>query len=107
MFFRAVGTDFQKKLVVDPFDMVDVYPLMCHLLGINPEVNDGHSDNTKHMLVPKTSTGGDNDSKCAHVPIHGIHGVGPCWYAQNITIKEYSSDITTKHTWELLYPQWN
>lgn len=61
-FFRAVGPDFQKNLLVGPFETVNVYPLMCHLLGINPEVNDGHLDNTKHMLVPKTNTG-DNDSK--------------------------------------------
>uniref|UniRef100_A0A8D3B0R1 Ectonucleotide pyrophosphatase/phosphodiesterase family member 7-like n=1 Tax=Scophthalmus maximus TaxID=52904 RepID=A0A8D3B0R1_SCOMX len=51
--FRAVGPDFQRNLMVDPFELVDVYPLMCHLLGIYPEVNDGHLDNTKHMLVPK------------------------------------------------------
>ncbi|XP_071319630.1 ectonucleotide pyrophosphatase/phosphodiesterase family member 7-like [Trachinotus anak] len=61
-FFRAVGPDFQKNLMVGPFDMVDLYPLMCHLLGINPEINDGHLHNTKHMLVPKQNTGGDNDT---------------------------------------------
>ncbi|GAA6226510.1 ectonucleotide pyrophosphatase/phosphodiesterase family member 7-like [Lates japonicus] len=60
-FFRAVGPDFQKNLMVDPFDMVDVYPLMCHLLGINPEINDGKLHNTKHMLVPKENTGGNNE----------------------------------------------
>ncbi|XP_051273117.1 ectonucleotide pyrophosphatase/phosphodiesterase family member 7-like [Dicentrarchus labrax] len=59
-FFRVVGPDFQKNLIVDPFDLVDVYPLMCHLLGINPEITDGHLDNTKHMLVPRENTGGDN-----------------------------------------------
>ncbi|XP_075948855.1 ectonucleotide pyrophosphatase/phosphodiesterase family member 7-like [Anarhichas minor] len=51
--FRVVGPDFQKKLVSGPFETVNVYPLMCHLLGVNPEINDGHLDNTKHMLVPK------------------------------------------------------
>ena len=65
-FFRAVGPDFQKNLVVDPFDMVDVYPLMCNLLGIDPEVNDGHLDNTKHMLFPKKDTG---DKVCKWAPI--------------------------------------
>lgn len=55
--FRAVGPDFQRNLMVDPFELVDVYPLMCHLLGIYPEVNDGHLDNTKHMLVPKKNRG--------------------------------------------------
>ncbi|XP_049615672.1 ectonucleotide pyrophosphatase/phosphodiesterase family member 7-like [Syngnathus scovelli] len=49
-FFRAVGPDFKDNLVVGPFETVNVYPLMCHLLGIKPEVNDGHLMNTKHML---------------------------------------------------------
>lgn len=50
-FFRAVGPDFQKNLEVGPFDTVNIYPLMCHLLGITPEPNDGQLSNTQHMLV--------------------------------------------------------
>lgn len=49
--FRAVGPDFQKNLTVGPFDLVDLYPLMCHLLGISPEIHDGDLDNSKHMLL--------------------------------------------------------
>uniref|UniRef100_A0A3P8WI79 Ectonucleotide pyrophosphatase/phosphodiesterase 7, tandem duplicate 1 n=1 Tax=Cynoglossus semilaevis TaxID=244447 RepID=A0A3P8WI79_CYNSE len=56
VFFRAVGPDFQKNLLVDPFDLVDVYPLMCHLLGIKPEVHDGHLDKVKDMLVSRFDT---------------------------------------------------
>lgn len=67
-FFRAVGPDFQKNLVFGNFETVNVYPLMCHLLGINPEINDGHLDNTKHMLVPKKNTEGNQDSKrCCNI----------------------------------------
>uniref|UniRef100_A0A3B4ZXY4 Ectonucleotide pyrophosphatase/phosphodiesterase 7, tandem duplicate 2 n=1 Tax=Stegastes partitus TaxID=144197 RepID=A0A3B4ZXY4_9TELE len=62
-FFRAVGPDFQSNLTVDPFDLVDLYPLMCHLLGINPEIHDGHLDKSKDMLVPQTTIGGDNNGK--------------------------------------------
>ncbi|XP_033974948.1 ectonucleotide pyrophosphatase/phosphodiesterase family member 7-like [Trematomus bernacchii] len=51
-FFRVVGPDFKTNLVFRSFETVNVYPLMCHLLGINPEVNDGHLDNTKDMMVP-------------------------------------------------------
>ncbi|KAG7274898.1 hypothetical protein CRUP_018534 [Coryphaenoides rupestris] len=50
-FFRAVGPAFQKNLEVGPFETVNIYPLMCHILGIRPEVNDGHLDATKHMLA--------------------------------------------------------
>ncbi|XP_053496405.1 ectonucleotide pyrophosphatase/phosphodiesterase family member 7 [Ictalurus furcatus] len=59
-FFRAVGPDFNKNRVVGPFETVNVYPLMCHLLGIKPEVNDGSLDNTRHLLV---SGGQQCDSK--------------------------------------------
>ncbi|XP_061520022.1 ectonucleotide pyrophosphatase/phosphodiesterase family member 7-like [Phycodurus eques] len=59
-FLRAVGPDFKQNLVVGPFETVNVYPLMCHLLEIAPEVNDGHLDNTKHMLK---NTGGDKNSQ--------------------------------------------
>lgn len=49
--FRAVGPAFQKNLEVGPFETVNIYPLMCHVLGIKPDPNDGHLDATKHMLV--------------------------------------------------------
>ncbi|KAM8876833.1 uncharacterized protein ACB058_002940 [Synchiropus picturatus] len=61
--FRAVGPDFQRNQTVDPFNLIDVYPLMCHLLGITPEVNDGLLENTKHMLIqdkPVVETDADN-----------------------------------------------
>lgn len=56
-FFRAAGPDFQKNLAVGPFETVNVYPLMCHLLGIKPEVNDGSLEVTRQMLVPKKDQG--------------------------------------------------
>ncbi|XP_070707967.1 ectonucleotide pyrophosphatase/phosphodiesterase family member 7-like [Pempheris klunzingeri] len=74
-FFRAVGPDFQKKLVFGPFETVNVYPLMCHLLGIKPEINDGHLDNTKHMLVPKENTGGDNDDPEMNTELQVVIGL--------------------------------
>uniref|UniRef100_A0A3Q3MPC9 Uncharacterized protein n=1 Tax=Mastacembelus armatus TaxID=205130 RepID=A0A3Q3MPC9_9TELE len=58
-FFRAVGPAFHKNLVVGPFETVNIYPLMCHILGIQPEVNDGHLNATKHMLVASTTTQGE------------------------------------------------
>uniref|UniRef100_A0AAZ3SGJ0 Uncharacterized protein n=1 Tax=Oncorhynchus tshawytscha TaxID=74940 RepID=A0AAZ3SGJ0_ONCTS len=52
--FRAVGPALQKNLEVGPFETVNIYPLMCHILGIKPDPNDGHLDATKHMLVSAT-----------------------------------------------------
>lgn len=59
-FFRAVGPAFHRNLEVGPFETVNVYPLMCHLLGIQPEANDGHLDTTKHMLLTSVRTGGES-----------------------------------------------
>ncbi|XP_012590026.1 PREDICTED: ectonucleotide pyrophosphatase/phosphodiesterase family member 7 [Condylura cristata] len=39
--FRAVGPSFKKGLQVEPFESIHVYELMCKLLGIVPEANDG------------------------------------------------------------------
>ncbi|XP_005924224.1 ectonucleotide pyrophosphatase/phosphodiesterase family member 7 [Haplochromis burtoni] len=61
-FFRAVGPAFHKNLKVGPFETVNIYPLMCHILGIEPEVNDGHLDATKHMLVTSTAARAESSS---------------------------------------------
>lgn len=50
-FFRAVGPAFRKNLVVEPFETVHIYSLMCHLLGITPEPNDGSLNATRAMLL--------------------------------------------------------
>ncbi|XP_075702545.1 ectonucleotide pyrophosphatase/phosphodiesterase family member 7-like [Rhinoderma darwinii] len=49
--FRAVGPSFKKGLMVDPFESVNVYALMCELLGITPEPHDGDLEVTKNMLL--------------------------------------------------------
>ncbi|NWX65659.1 ENPP7 phosphodiesterase, partial [Promerops cafer] len=48
--FRAVGPAFKKGLVVEPFESVNVYALLCELLGITPEPHDGSLAVTKPML---------------------------------------------------------
>ncbi|XP_053346094.1 ectonucleotide pyrophosphatase/phosphodiesterase family member 7-like [Clarias gariepinus] len=50
-FFRAIGPDFRKNFIIEPFETVHIYSLMCHLLGITPEPNDGHLDVTRSMLL--------------------------------------------------------
>uniref|UniRef100_A0A8C6UED1 Ectonucleotide pyrophosphatase/phosphodiesterase 7 n=1 Tax=Neogobius melanostomus TaxID=47308 RepID=A0A8C6UED1_9GOBI len=56
-FFRAVGPAFAQGLEVGPFESVNIYPLMCHILGIQPEKNDGNLELTKHMLRDEGGTG--------------------------------------------------
>lgn len=50
--FIGHGPAFARGGSVAPFQNVDVYPLLAHLLGISPLPNDGHLDDVKGLLVP-------------------------------------------------------
>lgn len=67
-FFRAVGPAFHKNLEVGPFETVNIYPLMCHILRIEPETNDGHLDLTKHMLAASPRVAEGEWDACACFP---------------------------------------
>nr|XP_056720530.1 ectonucleotide pyrophosphatase/phosphodiesterase family member 7 [Euleptes europaea] len=49
--FRAEGPAFKKGLEVEPFDSVNVYALLCELLEITAEPNDGSLNATWNMLL--------------------------------------------------------
>ncbi len=42
--FFAKGPDFHEQLTFPYVNMVDIYELMCHLLGLDPAENDGNFD---------------------------------------------------------------
>lgn len=48
--FVAHGPSFRKGEVIPPFDNVDVYPLLAHLLGVAAERNDGNLANVRAAL---------------------------------------------------------
>ncbi|XP_078257707.1 ectonucleotide pyrophosphatase/phosphodiesterase family member 7-like [Rhinoraja longicauda] len=50
MIFRAFGPDFKKNYLAEPFDSVNIYSLMCELLNIQPEPNNGSLEYTQEML---------------------------------------------------------
>ena len=51
--FRAVGPDFkQNYLTYEVFCNVNIYALLCHLLGIEEAPNDGNLNTVKGMLKP-------------------------------------------------------
>ena len=52
--FYARGPAFRDGTVVEPFNTVDLYPLMCKLLGINPRPNNGSFENVKAVLKEDT-----------------------------------------------------
>lgn len=41
-FFLAHGPTFGKGVTLEPFDNVDVYPLLTKVIGVAPQPNDGH-----------------------------------------------------------------
>ena len=48
--FIAHGPSFKKNVTVPHFTNVNVYSLLCHLLGVTPAPNDGTLSATSDML---------------------------------------------------------
>ncbi len=48
--FIAHGQAFKKGYVAEPFENVEVYNLMCKILGLKPAPNDGKKDLAKELL---------------------------------------------------------
>ena len=57
--FFAHGPAFRKGFEMHSFNTVDLYPLMCKLLGINPLSNNGSLENVEMMLKAELITKGD------------------------------------------------
>uniref|UniRef100_A0A8D2Q7N2 Uncharacterized protein n=1 Tax=Varanus komodoensis TaxID=61221 RepID=A0A8D2Q7N2_VARKO len=53
--FIAFGPAFKKGYTAEPFDSIHIYPLMCELLGVQPEPHNGSLAFTRDMLVPTKS----------------------------------------------------
>ncbi|KAL5021509.1 hypothetical protein ScPMuIL_000664 [Solemya velum] len=64
-FFIASGPAFKRGVVVEPFDMVDIYPLMCHVLGLTPAPNNGSLRNVKSFLVKPPADEGSFEATAA------------------------------------------
>ncbi|KAG8430955.1 hypothetical protein GDO86_019656 [Hymenochirus boettgeri] len=74
MIFRAFGPDFKKNYIAEPFDSIHIYPLMCKLLGINPEPHNGSFSVTQDMVSSSIATdeptqSSDNKNKTAFVAV--------------------------------------
>lgn len=48
--FIAHGAAFRKNTTVEPFENIQIYNLMCKILGLTPAQNDGNFDNVKNLL---------------------------------------------------------
>lgn len=49
-FFIATGPSFKSGASVETFSNLDIYPLMCHLLGLPPAPNNGSLNIVKKLL---------------------------------------------------------
>lgn len=49
--FLAHGPAFRKNFTKQAMNSTDLYPLLCHMLGISPLPNNGSFDNVKDVLV--------------------------------------------------------
>ena len=49
--FISHGPAFKKNFTIPTFKNVDIYPLMCLLLGVQPAANNGSIQNVLDMVV--------------------------------------------------------
>ena len=55
-FFLAIGPAFKSNVTMETIRSVDVYALMCEILGLTPAPNDGSLDNVKPLLKVEADT---------------------------------------------------
>ncbi|XP_038076960.1 bis(5'-adenosyl)-triphosphatase enpp4-like [Patiria miniata] len=48
--FVARGPSFRQGLLVEPFENVNIYPLICKILGLEPAPNNGSLENVQDLL---------------------------------------------------------
>lgn len=48
--FIAHGAAFKKGFIAEPFENIQIYNLMCRILGLTPAKNDGNLDAVQNML---------------------------------------------------------
>lgn len=53
--FFARGPNIKAGYKTEPFNSVDIYPLVCDLLGIKPAPNNGTLDTVKSFIVHNSS----------------------------------------------------
>ncbi|MDG5766822.1 ectonucleotide pyrophosphatase/phosphodiesterase [Balneolales bacterium ANBcel1] len=50
-FFLADGPDFKSGMQVEAFELIHIYEMICHILGLDPAENDGSLEAVRHMLA--------------------------------------------------------
>lgn len=55
--FYARGPNIAANTVVEPFNSVDIYPMVCNILGIQPAPNNGSLENIRGFLKLSATNG--------------------------------------------------
>ena len=89
-FFIAQGPAFKKGYKSSAINMVDIYPMICHLLGIKPAPNNGSLDRIAHLLKssPQTKTNSLNAGEIIALVIGTAIGLTVCMYAVIMVLKD-------------------
>lgn len=53
--FYAEGPDIRHRIALQPFEDVNIYPLIAQILGLNPPATDGNLDILSGILQPSTA----------------------------------------------------
>lgn len=53
-FFIARGPAFKENFTTAPFELIDIYPLICNILGIDPAPNNGSLNRVEALLKQST-----------------------------------------------------
>nr|XP_020472076.1 bis(5'-adenosyl)-triphosphatase enpp4-like [Monopterus albus] len=56
-FLAAVGPSFRQGYQISSLQSVDIYPLMCHLLAVPPQPNNGTMTYARCLLSAETCWG--------------------------------------------------
>nr|XP_042911207.1 glycerophosphocholine cholinephosphodiesterase ENPP6-like [Parasteatoda tepidariorum] len=67
--FIAMGPDLRGNLKPQPFDIIDIYNLMCHLLKIEPLPNNGTWEHVEPLLRTAKDPPFHHSSSASHHPI--------------------------------------
>ena len=75
-FFIARGPAFKEKMISEPFEITDIYPLICHILGIEPAEHNGSLDRVKQLFrePPQSTTAPETENKIVKIVGFSILG---------------------------------
>lgn len=61
--FFAMGPSFKKNITMDPFESVNLVPLMANILGVEAQPNNGTINTFKNVLTPRVKHQTRNDER--------------------------------------------